>query len=476
MKTIFFLLAVLCGASLMAQQTNLSEKEANDIAVDAYIYAYPLITMDLTKKVMTNVVKPEDSHAPVGQFANIRSYPNASFREITAPNADTLYSTAWLDLSKEPYILHVPDEHGRYYLMPMLNGWTDVFADPGARTTGTDAADFAITGPHWKGTLPKNVKEFKSPTNMVWIIGRTYSTGTPEDYQAVHVIQDQYSLTPLSTYGKPYTPPEGTFDSTIDMKTPVRNQVNQMGIQDYFNRLASLLKDNPPAAEDAVIVAKMAKIGLVPGQPFDINKLSSKIVNALQSVPQVAQQKIMDEEKSAGLMVRGWVYSLKTGVYDSNYLQRAFITAIGLGANRPQDAIYPYTTVDAEGQTLNGKNNYVIHFPKGQIPPVKGFWSLTMYNDQYFFVDNPLNRYTLSPRNALKYNEDGSLDLYIQNTSPSKDKESNWLPAPTENFILMLRLYWPEEALLNGSWTPPAVQKQIFGQQKKRKPSSSALN
>lgn len=460
---ISFLLMIVASmlpiSSISAQSTSLTEAEAEAIGIEAYIYGYPLITMDLTRKVMTNVETPEGPRAPMGQFANSRVYPNASFKDVTAPNADTLYSTAWLNLSKEPYILHVPDENGRYYLVPMLSGWTNVFDVIGTRTTGTNAADYAITGPDWKGSLPNGVKEIKSPTNLVWILGRTYCSGTPEDYKAVHAIQDQYSLTPLSSFGKPYTPPKGIVDTNINMKTAVRDQVNQLTIETYFSNLARLMKENPPAPADAAMLTKFAKIGLLPGQEFDWNKLDAKVIKGLQNVQKKSLEKIMAYKNSSGKLINGWLISLKTGNYGTDYLQRALIAAIGLGANLPQDAVYPTAEVDSNGDIFNGKNRYVLHFPKGQTPPAKGFWSLTMYNDQFFFVANPLNRFSISPRNDLKYNADGSLDIYIQTDSPGKDKESNWLPAPPSQFILMLRLYWPEESLLNGSWTPPAVQK-----------------
>lgn len=441
------------------QGKTITDAEAEGIAVEAYIYGYPLVTMDLTKRVMTNIAAPGDSKAPIGQFYNARTYPDASFKDVTAPNADTLYSVAWLDLSKEPYILHTPNEQGRYFLMPLLSGWTNVIDDPGKRTTGTEAADYLITGPGWKGEVPAGMKEIKSPTNMVWILGRTYSTGTPEDYDAVHKIQDQYTLTPLSAFGKPYTPPNGVVDHSIDMKTPVRDQVNKMDGATYFNQLAQLMKDNPPAPEDAPIVEKMAKIGIIPGQEFDINKLDPAIARAFARAPQAGLQKIIAQQKNAGTLANGWLISTHLGQYGTDYPQRAYVTAIGLGANLPQDAIYPVGETDSEGQPLNGANRYVMHFPKGQTPPVKGFWSLTMYNNQFFFVPNPLNRYTLSPRNQLTYNSDGSLDLYIQNAFPGKEKESNWLPAPKDQFVLMLRLYWPEEAVINGAWKPPAIKR-----------------
>jgi hypothetical protein len=235
----------------------------------------------------------------------LRAYPNASFKDVTAPNADTLYSSAFLDLSKEPYVLSIPDMKGRYFLMPMLDGWTNVFQVPGKRTTGTKAQKYLISGPGWTGTVPDGVTQYKSETNMVWIIGRTYCTGTPQDYAAVHALQDQYKLVPLSAYGKPYTPPLGNVDPSIDEKTPVRDQVNNLDISAYFNLLAKLMKDNPPTADDAPMVARMARIGLVPGQPFDASKLGPDVANALQSVPKDTAAKLVSGMKSLGTMVNG---------------------------------------------------------------------------------------------------------------------------------------------------------------------------
>jgi hypothetical protein len=440
----------------------LTEQEAAQIGKDAYVFGYPLVTMEMTRRVMTNAVVSKDNHAPMGQFHHARTYPNASFRDVTAPNADTLYSTAWLDVSREPYILSLPDEEGRYYLMPMLDAWTTVFQVPGKRTTGTKAQSYAITGPNWQGTLPEGVVEYKSPTSMVWILGRTYCTGTPDDYAAVHAIQDKYSLVPLSAYGKPYTPPPGQVDPTIDMKTPVRDQVDKMDAGAYFKLLASLMKDNPPAKEDAPVVAKMAKIGLVPGEDFDIRKLDPGVARALEASPKAGIEAMVAEFKVGSTKVNGWEILVKTGIYGTDYANRALVTAIGLGANRPQDAIYPTSIMDVDGRPYSGADTYVMHFDKAQTPPADGFWSLTMYDAQFFFVPNKLNKYTVSPRNALKYNEDGSLDIYIQRTSPGPEKQANWLPAPEGKFILMLRLYWPKEtnpSILDGSWNPPPVKK-----------------
>lgn len=463
MRTIYamFLVGLAGFSQVVAQEASIDEKEAEAIGIEAYIYGYPLVTMEITRRVGTNVTEPDGFRAPMGQFANLRDYPTAAFKIVTAPNADTLYSSAWLDVSKEPYILSLPDEDGRYYLMPMLSAWTDVFQVPGKRTTGTKAQTYAITGPNWVGKLPDGITEYKSPTSLIWIIGRTYCTGTPEDYKAVHIIQDKYSLVPLSSYGKPYTPNKGKINPDIDMKTPPRDQVKQMDAGTYFKMMATLMKDNPPSKADSLIVEKMAKIGLSPGKDFDISKISSSVAKGLEKAPKAALEKIQSQFDKAGTSVNGWEIFTNTGVYGTDYLNRAIITMLGLGANRPQDAVYPTSKKDADGNLYRGDNKYVIHFKKGQLPPVNGFWSLTMYNSEFFFIENPLNRYTLSQRNEFKLNVDGSIDLYLQNESPGKDKESNWLPAPKGEFVLMLRLYWPKEdnpTILNGTWQPPAVK------------------
>jgi hypothetical protein len=456
--------AVLITSSAVQAKENVFE--VLPAAIDAYIYGYPLVTMEMTRRVMTNVEKPTDTRAPMGQIVRMREYPSAAFRDVTAPNADTLYTTAWVDVGHEPWVLSLPDAKGRYYLFPMLDGWTDVFQVPGKRTTGTGPQTYAITGPGWKGKLPAGVKEYKSPTAIVWLLGRIYCTGTPEDYTAVHKLQDEISLVALSAYGKPYTPPPGKVDPSIDMTTAVRDQVNALSADDYFNLLAKLMKDNPPYAADAPILRKMTKLGIVPGQPFDRSKLGPVAKEAFDHVPKIAQEKIMLWLKEGILygdmkLENGWIFITKTGHYGKNYIQRALVAAIGLGANRPQDAVYPTSEGPSLLGSYTGEKKYVMHFPKGQLPPVQGFWSLTMYDKDYFFVPNPLNRYSISARQDLKANADGSVDLYIQNESPGADKESNWLPAPTDKFILMLRLYWPKEtapSILDGTWKIPPVK------------------
>lgn len=464
----------LAGTVALDQAAHANDGLKNDLmegldhfalAIEAYTFGYALVTMEMTRRVITNVATPVGTRGPMGQLIKLRQYPDATFRDVTAPNADTLYTTAFMDVGKEPWVVSLPDMKGRYALFPMLDGWTTVFQVPGKRTTGTGPQTYAITGPGWKGTLPAGVKEYKSATGIVWLLGRIYCTGTPEDYKAVHALQDQVKIYPLSAYGKDYTPPPGTVDPSIDMKTAVRDQVNRMDAVEYFTLLCELMKTNPPTAADAPIVAKMAAIGIVPGKSFDKARFNPDFA---KRVPQVAFDRIMLHFKLSGgdvKEVNGWGFTLKTGIYGTNYIQRALITAIGLGANRPQDAVYP-TSLKYEGGIIGrdylGTEKYVMTFKKGQTPPVDGFWSLTMYDENFFFVANPINRYSISAREKLKANPDGSIDLYIQSESPGKDQEANWLPAPKGKFQLMMRLYWPKAtgpSILNGSWTIPPVRK-----------------
>lgn len=464
------LAAALMAGPVVAQDGSISDELLGRTdfwtALEAYAYAYPLVTMEYTRRVITNVAEPHGTKAPMGQIGRLREYPNASFRDVTAPNADTLYTYGFFDVGKEPYVLSLPDMGDRYALFPMLDGWTNVFEVPGKRTTGTGPQIYAITGPGWSGKLPEGVTEYKSPTSMVWLLGRIYCTGTPEDYATVHKVQDEVKLVPLSAYGTGYIPPPGKIDPTIDMKAAVREQVNALDAVSYFTLFCELMKSNPPAAADAPMLEKLATIGIVPGQDFDASKLDLVLQKRL---PQIAFARIMLHFKDSGGDIKdinGWAYTTKTGLYGIDYLQRALITAIGLGANRPQDAIYPTSTKSAEGlfaRDYNGSEKYVINFPKGHLPPVNGFWSITMYDSGYFFVENPLNRYSISPRQDLKANPDGSTDIYIQHESPGDDKESNWLPAPKDKFILMMRLYWPKEgnpSILDGSWVLPAAKKK----------------
>ncbi len=433
--------------------------EAHDIGVQAYVYLYPLVTMELTRRQLTNVARAEGIHAPANAFANIPAYPAADMRAVVRPNFDTLYSSAWLDLTDGPVIVSAPDTQGRYYLLPMLDMWTDVFASPGWRTTGTAAHDWAVVPPGWHGTLPEGVDRIDAPTPHVWIIGRTRTDG-PADYDAVHAIQAGFRATPLSLWGKPEQPVAGTVDPAVDMTTPPKEQVESMPAEKFFAEAADVLKRQPPHLTDQPIMALMRRIGLVPGQDYDLAKQSPAVRQALAGAPEDALHLMAWKVKTLARVANAWSMNTDTmGVYGDYYLKRAIVAQLGLGANLPEDAIYPLNLGDAAGRPLDGASDYVIHFAKGQLPPASAFWSVTLYDPQGYQVANPINRFAVSSWMRLNTNPDGSLDLIIQNADPGPAKRANWLPAPKGPFNLTMRLYAPQRAALVGEWNPPPVER-----------------
>jgi len=453
-----------------AQGATANVQEAVEIATDAYVYGYSLLTTDVTRIQMSNIPAVEELRAPLNQFANVKRYPPADYRGVSAPNADTLYSVAWLDLA-EPQVFSHPDMGKRYFLFPMVDLWMTIFASPGSRTTGQKAGDFLVTGPGWKGDVPKGMQHIQSATRYVVILGRTYADGTDADYAAANALQAQYKITPLAAWGKPYTPKAPPVDANpgISMTDKPQAVILAMGTEGYFNWLSKRMCEAAPAyPADGPLLARMAKIGIAPCKPFELAKLDPAVQAALKDLPDAALKKIGENQKSLGVEESGWLMTKGLGQYGTDYMKRAVVAAFGWPANLQDDAVYPYTTVDATGATLTGANAYTLTFPKGQLPPVNAFWSITMYEiDQgWWFVPNPLNKFTVSPRNDLKSNADGSVTLYFQTESPGKDKENNWLPAPKGEFIPMLRMYWPKEtppSVLDGSWVPPRIQK-VSGQ------------
>ena len=440
-------------------QPKITAEEAHAIGVDAYIYFYPLLSMDVTRKQFTNIEPGKEfGKGPMNMFISVPQYPPADFKGVVRSNFDTLYSIAWLDLSKEPLVIAAPNTDGRFYLLPMLDMWSDVFASPGWRTTGTEAGQFLVTPPGWTGAVPAGMSHLPAPTPFVWVIGRTKTDGA-EDYAAVHKIQAGYTVTPLSRLGKEPEAVTVKVDPAVDMKTPPKIQVDSMSAADYFTYAAELLKVNPPHSTDQPMLAQIKRLGIEVGKSFSMDALDPQIQAVLQRVPQDAQALMSWKVPTLAREVNGWSMNTDTmGVYGNYYLKRAIVTQVGLGANLPEDAIYPLNIGDSNGKPLDGANKYVLHFSKGETPPVNAFWSVTLYDPQGFQVGNSLNRFAVSSWMPFKSNADGSLDLYFQNESPGKDLEANWLPAPKGSFNLTMRLYGPKAEALNGKWNPPAIK------------------
>jgi hypothetical protein len=441
--------------------TGVGEKQfdLHQIALEGYAYFYPLVTMEMTRRQLTNSPAGQAvGHGPMNTFVHVRQFPTADFREVVRPNFDTLYSSSWLDLSDGPVIVSAPETDGRYYLLPMLDMWTDVFAAPGWRTSGTGPAAWGVVPPGWTGALPEGVSVIHAPTPTVWVIGRTQTNG-PADYEAVNQVQDGFAVTPLSNWGKPAQSVTTTIDPTVDMHTEPLHQVNALAAAEYFRLAADLMKSCPPHLTDWSILARLRHLGLVAGESFDPASLSDEVAKALDGVPAEAQQHMAALLPTMARVANGWSMNTDTmGVYGNYYLKRAIVAMAGLGANSVEDAVYPLQLTDADGNAADGANRYVLRFDGGRLPPVDAFWSVTMYDQEGFQIANPIDRFAIGDRDALRPGQDGSLDLLVQHASPGPDKESNWLPAPTGPFSLCLRLYAPRPEALDGRWNPPPLR------------------
>jgi hypothetical protein len=460
----------LCTAVLLAVSTmfswfatahgqdKLTPAEAKSLAKEAFIFGMPPVYIALNQEILTNASKPEGARAPYNQFAHFRDFPDPTNRTVVIWNVDTLYSIGALDLTAEPIILTVPPMGDRWWLMQILDNWNDVPAAPGTRTEGNKGGHFALCGPNFKGKLPSGVKEVRVDTMLCAIGGRTYTAGK-DDVPNVHKIQAQYKLTPLSKWGTDYTPPaEVPVKKGVDLKTPIGEQVFKMSPEQFFGRLCKLLVNNPARKADEAVMARIAKLGIKPGAKFEMAAFEADTRKAVEEGVAAAQKAVLDQEPKMGKEVNHWVTNLDTGRYGTNYLNRAAATYFFVGANLPEDAVYPNTTKDSEGKPLTGDNKYVLRFSKGEMPPANNFWSLTMYDKDGYLVKNPIKRQSINDRSKAKLGEDGSLTIYLQADSPGKEKEANWLPCPKiGQFKLYLRLYTPKQEVLDGKWSPPPV-------------------
>ena len=461
-----FCLALAGGRT--ASAAALGPEEAQAIAVDAYIYGYSLVTTEVTRVQMSNVPAVETMRAPTGTFFNIPGYPPATYRGVSATNADTLYSVAWLDLS-EPQVFTHPQISDRFFTFELVDLWMIVKDSVGTNTSGDKAMTYLFTGPDWQGTVPEGMTHISFPTRYMIILGRTYALNTPEDLAKVHALQAQYQVRPLSAWGKPYTfeAPPVDPDPGFSMTEKPQSAILELGADGYFSLLTRLMGSVAPApAEDAPMLARMAQLGIVPGKPFDSGRFDPAVQAALEDVPRIALSKMVAAWDSLGEDVNGWRVTTVGGRYGTDYLERGAWASSGWPSQLPHVSVYPTTSLDSKGRKLNGANNYTLTFKKDAMPPVnpEAFWSITMYtiDDGLWFYPNPLNKLTVSPRDKLVYNPDGSLTLYFQHESPGADRQANWLPAPDGPFAMTLRLYWPNTeapSILNGSWQPPGVER-----------------
>ena len=463
-RCLLFLLLLSCQGETTVQTKEgpitIDADELMKLVGDAYVFGYPLVIMDMTKKVATNIEQPHSSRAraPINQLGHYRKFPDHTMKTVVKPNVDTYYSIAWLDLSTEPQVLFMPATD-RYYLLPFYDAYTNVFASPGTRTTGTAPQTFLLAGPNWKGAIPEDVQLIQAPTEMAWMIGRIQVNSTKDGATTVRAIQDGMRLMPLSAYGKEaYAAPKGNVQKDYENVIPSK-AVRDLDVSTFLNRVAQLMAKNPPQSADSILLKKLAKIGLVAGQPFDLKTDNFIVKTKLKALPEFIHKKMeaRRDNPDQSLMTNGWrVVTEGLGTYEADYLKRAYIDFVGLGANWAEDAVYPTCVFDINGDPLDANKAYQLHFEANQLPLVNAFWSITAYNADEFLVENELNRFALGDRDPIQYNEDGSLDLFIQNNQPKVAQLSNWLPIPKQGrFTLTMRLYWPKAEVLKGLWKPP---------------------
>ena len=436
---------------------SLERAELDRIAVEAYLYFLPIVLMETTRRVSTNTAHGEKvGRGPMGSLVHARAFPPGNFRTVVRPNFDTLYSSAWLDLSSGPYLVSVPAMGERFFMLPCYDMWSEIFASPGTRTHGRGPLIVALCEREWRGELPPNVARIDAPTPVVWLLGRTETRG-PGDYEAVHELQDQMRLAPLSTWPA-FEPLPFDRDESVDMKTPPMLQVDQMSAHEFFSLAADLVERNPPHPTDWGMVARLARSGFVVGHNFSLDQHETPVRAAFEGAHAGAQEAMRRRFRDIVPLVNGWLSIGDMGVWGNAYLKRAMIALAGLGANPPEESIYPNLQRDANGEALSGARRYLLRFDADQLPPADAFWSLTAYDARGYPVENEIGRYALGDRDALVYGDDGSLEILLAHERPDAPRETNWLPVPAEPFVVTMRLYLPREAALSGEWkAPPAV-------------------
>jgi hypothetical protein len=451
------------GAIQVTQQAApmapVSGEELRGTAIDAYIYAYPMVLMEVTRRVSTGVTSAADGRAPMNQFGHKTAFPDAHTPDTRWPSTDTLYSSLWYDVSAQPLVVRIPDAGNRYYVLSLLDMWTDTYASRGTRVIGDRPQTFAIVGPYWRGSLPPGVDIVRSPTSTGWVLAHVQTNGSA-DYSAVNGFQTGMTTMPYAGAGQPYPPQPSLLNFAVNPQMSPAQQVANMDANTYFSIFFDTLRNNPPHANDYPILDRMRRIGLGNG-PFVFNQLDPAVQQALTQAGPEAGKRIADQVAFLGTSLNGWrmvVHGI--GTYGADYTRRAAIAYAGLGAGVPEDVVYPVTRVDEKGRLLVGNDKYVLHFRRDQLPPSNAFWSLILYGSNQAFLDNAANKYAIHSTDDLKYNDDGSLDIYIQRRPPSREKQSNWLPAPGDDqvFNLNMRIYWPRAAVLDGVWAPPPVR------------------
>jgi len=439
-------LALAMGTALMTfggTAAALTEDEAYRLGREAYTYGLPLVEMARTRHRMTEDPGNPFKFAP-NAILNVFRLSSPESRTVVAPNVDTLYSVAWLDLSAAPVVLEVPDMGDRYYSFQFMDFYTNTFDYVGRRKTGTKEGRFAIVGPGYGGEMPLNATVILAPTPSVWLLGRTLVDG-PGDLPNAFALMQKYRL---HEQKKPISKPQ----------LPRRDPAEPLSV---FAVINAALAENPPPADDAEILGRIAAIGVGAGRPFDAKALAPAIADALRRAVGDVDRTLADPQSRPAAKVNGWTTSpADLGNYGRNYALRASIAKTGLGANTIEESYYYGGTTDGAGAPLDGRNDYVLRFEANTLPPVDAFWSVTLYGPDRFLVENPIKRYAIGDRTVgLKKGPDGSVEIHVQHVAPGGEQDANWLPAPQGPFTLTLRAYEPGRDILEGRYAPPPIKR-----------------
>ena len=448
------LLTFTLVSTLLAQSPDRSqalEDLAFSVGVQAYLYGYPLVLMGATERTFLT------RGVPVNHFAHLPNLSTPATRAVVYPNVDTLYSSAWLDLSQGPLWLHVPEIRGRYYTVQFMDAYTDNFAYVGTRTNGGAAMDYAIVAARSQAVVPAALTKIEAPTPVVWVLGRLLAGDTEDDLAPARALQRQFTLAPLREYGKGPAPPDGPPPNPAgSARRPPPRLVAGMNAGEFYGELARLMKTSLPRDRDAPLVRQFAVAGLAPGEAFDIEKLDPSVRRGLTRAAAAARNMIEAKIGAIGAVRNGWQFQ-EIGKWGDDFLRRSAYAWLGLAGNDPEEAIYIGAFTDGDGRPLDGAHEYKLHFDRGKTPPVGAFWSVTMYDRDRYLVENRLRRYAIRDRTpGLRYNADGSLDIFVAREE-SAGQRSNWLPAAAGEFSLQIRLYLPKPEVLSGAWQPPAV-------------------
>jgi hypothetical protein len=437
-----------------------TKEDARTIAKEVYIYGFPVVDNYRIQYGYFVDTKNPEFKATWNQIKNTPRVYTPEDKAIQTPNSDTPYSFVGMDLRAEPMVLTVPPiEKDRYFSIQLIDAYTQNFDYIGSRATGNEGGSYMIAGPSWKGETPKGVKKvFRAETEFVFAVYRT-QLFKPDDIDNVKKVQAGYKAQTLSAFLGQSAPQAAPAIDFIKPLSPAEEKTSP----EFFNILNFVLRFCPTDPSETELMARFAKIGVGAGKTFDASKLSPEMKTAIEQGVADAW-KDFDELRTTridtGKVTSGELFGTREFL-KNNYLFRMAAAVLGIYGNSKAEAMYPMYAIDAEGGRLNGANKYTVRFAPGQLPPVNAFWSLTMYEmPQSLLVANPINRYLLnSPMlPQFKKDADGGLTLHIQNESPGKEEEANWLPSPKGPFVMAMRLYWPKEEATEGKWTAPKAE------------------